>query len=273
VSTHADRAAPAYDAFYEAFESPLSRRVRAEAYGEDIGQHSWVTAADLRADAARLRLSPASRLLDVGCGPGGPLTFLLREIGGQGTGLDRSAPALAAARRRAASLGVGDRLTLVEADLDEPLPVESRSFEAAMAIDVVLHLRDRLAAFREISRALVPGGRFLLTDAGVLTGPVSEAEAARRGSYGPIHLHPAGFNEPALENAGLRVLESRDRTSGLLGNATGRLRARLAHRDELVAAEGEDAFARQQGYLETVIDLARRGALARTMYLAERRPA
>jgi hypothetical protein len=36
-----------YDTAYEAFDSPLAQQMRAEAYGEDIGQHSWVTANDL----------------------------------------------------------------------------------------------------------------------------------------------------------------------------------------------------------------------------------
>ncbi|MBI1796355.1 MAG: hypothetical protein HYR74_04820 [Candidatus Eisenbacteria bacterium] len=48
--------AQGYDSFYKEFDSTLTRRLRAEAYGEDIGQHSWVSAAELRDDIARLRL-------------------------------------------------------------------------------------------------------------------------------------------------------------------------------------------------------------------------
>src|SRR5215470_9838554 len=70
----------AYDATYHVFDSPLTRRLREEAYGEDIGQHSWVTAAELREDIPRLRLSVSSRLLDLGCGPCGPLTFIVSAV-------------------------------------------------------------------------------------------------------------------------------------------------------------------------------------------------
>jgi len=51
--------------------------------------------------------------------------------------------------------------------------------------------------------------------------------------------------------------------------ARGRLAARIAHRGELERAEGPAAFERQQRYLETVIALADRRSVSRTMYLAE----
>jgi SAM-dependent methyltransferase len=258
---------------YEEFDSPLMRKVRLEAYGEDIGQHSWVTVDDLRTDIARLGLSRSSRLLDLGCGPCGPLTSVLRSVGCQGTGVELSAPALASGRDRAVSLGVDGLATLHEADLDEPLPLASGSFDAAMSFDVVLHLRDRVAVFREVSRTLVPGGRFVFTDAGVLTGSISNEEVLRRSPHGFTQFAASGFNERALELAGFRLLETEDRTASLLKNATGRLRATLAHRAELEEVEGVPLFERQLRYLETVIALSRRGAVARTMYLAESRSA
>jgi len=70
-----------YDSVYDEFDSPVMRRVRSEAYGEDIGQHSWVTARDLRGDIDRLKLAPTDHLLDVGCGPCGPLTYVLSAVG------------------------------------------------------------------------------------------------------------------------------------------------------------------------------------------------
>ncbi|MEO8453486.1 MAG: hypothetical protein ABI647_27125 [Gemmatimonadota bacterium] len=54
-----------YDQTYAAFDSSLMQRVRREAYGEDIGQHSWVTADELRSDLQRLGLTATSRLLDL----------------------------------------------------------------------------------------------------------------------------------------------------------------------------------------------------------------
>jgi SAM-dependent methyltransferase len=101
-----------YQSLYENFDSPLMSQLRLEAYGEDIGQHSWVTAEDLRRDVPRLKLKQAARLLDLGCGPCGPLTFLMKTTGCSGIGFDSSGAALSVGRRRAQSLGLDDRLTV-----------------------------------------------------------------------------------------------------------------------------------------------------------------
>src|SRR6185312_14371220 len=165
-----------YDTVYRDFDSPLQRELRRDAYGEDIGQHSWVTADEVRADLVRLKLSPRSRLLDLGCGPGGPLTFLVQHAGCHGAGAEISADALAVARAKAEAAGLIERLDLRQADLNEPLAVPDGAFDAVVSYDVIVHLNDRAAVFDEVSRVLERGGRFLFTDAGVLTGAISSEE-------------------------------------------------------------------------------------------------
>jgi SAM-dependent methyltransferase len=262
-----------YDDSYQEFDSPLMRQLRAETYGKDIGQHSWVTAEDLEQDISRLKLSRASRLLDLGCGPGGPLTFIVGVARCQSIGVDASVNAIAAGRARVATLGLEELITLHEADLNEATPFANGSFDAVVSLDVILHLPERMRVFREVARVLVPGGRFLFTDAGVITGSVSNEEMQLRAVHGPNHFVPPGFNERTLEMAGFRLLESDNRTASLLKNARGRLTARLAHRAELERIESSAAYERQQRYLETVISLSERGAVSRMMYLAESRGA
>jgi SAM-dependent methyltransferase len=260
-----------YDNLYEEFDSPLKRQLRREAYGEDFGQHSWVTADELQGDISRLMLSRASRLLDLGCGPGGPLTYVVGQVGCQGCGIDVSAKAITAGRARAAALGLERLVNLREADLNQPMPYVDGSFDAVMSLDVILHLRNRLSAFREVARVLVPVGKFLFTDAGVITGPISDEEVRLRAVHGHTQFVPPGFNESMLELAGFRLIDHKDRSASLLKSAAGRLSARLGHREELEALESSDSFERQQRYLETVIELAQRGAVSRLMYFAEAR--
>jgi SAM-dependent methyltransferase len=260
-----------YEKQYRAFDSPLMRQVRAEAYGTDIGQHSWVTAEELEHVVACLRLSRTSHFLDLGCGPGGPLAFVVGKVGCRGRGVDLSAEAIVAGRARAAALGVEALVTLRESDLNEPLPFSDNSLDAVMSLDVVLHLRDRAQVFQEVARVLVPGGRFLFTDAGVIAGPVSDEEIQMRSIHGYTQFVPHGFNEKALELSGLRLIEQSDCTASLLRNARGRHAARLAHRPDLDQVEGSAAYELEQRYLQTVITLAERGAVSRMMYLAESR--
>jgi SAM-dependent methyltransferase len=258
-----------YDGLYEEFDSPLGQQLRREAYGEDISQHSWVTADELQEDISRLKLSRARHFLDLGCGPGGPLTFVVGHVGCQGSGIDLSEKAIAAGRARAASLGLEGLVKLREADLNQPIPFASGTFDAVMSLDVILHLRDRLSVFREVARVLIPAGKFLFTDAGVITGAISDEEIRLRAVHGHTQFVPPGFNETMLGLAAFRVIDRKDRTVSMLKAATGRLNARLAHREELEQLEGSSYFERQQRYLETVIDLSNRGAVSRMMYLAE----
>jgi len=269
MNNPADSVKQSYQSLYENFDSPLMSQLRLEAYGEDIGQHSWVTAEDLRRDAPRLKVTRTSRLLDLGCGPCGPLTFLMKTTGCSGIGLDLSGAALSVGRRRAQSLGLADQLTVCETDLDSALPVATGTVDAAISLDVFLHLRDRLRIFREITRVVMEGGRFLFTDAAVITGAISSEEVATRSTHGFTQFCAHGFNERALEQAGLTLLETEDRTHGMLSNACGRLEARFRHQADFQQLEGAEGFARYQGYLQSIVSLAQRGALSRVMYLVE----
>ena len=260
-----------YEAFYRDFDSPLMCSLRREAYGEDVGQHSWVTAAELRAAISHLELTASSRFLDLGSGPCGPLTFVLATVGCSGTGVEISPAALEAGRRRADVLRVDHLLTTRQADLDQPLPLESASFDAAMSLDVLLHLRDRATFFRETARVLTPGGRFLLTDAGVITGSVSNDEVHRRSAHGPIQLVVTGWNERLLEAAGFRLIQTEDRTANVLQNAGGRLAVLQRRRAEFEQAWGAVVLQSQQRYLEVVVEWARRKAVSRIAYVAELR--
>ena len=258
-----------YDRLYAEFESPLTRRLRQEAYGKDIGQHSWTTAEELEGRLPQLRLSTASRVLDLGCGPGGPLAFVVAHVGCHGLGIDRSIEALSAGRARTASLEPGGLIALVQADLNDPTPFAAGSFDAAISLDTVLHLRDRLEVFGEVKRVLVPGGRFLFTDAGVIAASLSNDEIGMRAFHGYTQFVPPGFNERMLQLAGFHLVDRTDCTASVLKNATGRRSARLAHQAEIEQVEGCANFERQQQYLEAVIGLSQRGAMSRFMYLAE----
>jgi len=151
-----------YESFYREFDSPLMQKIRRETFGEDIGLHSWGSAQEMRTDIARLNLSSSSRIVDLGCGPCGPLTFILATAGCRGTGIELSPSALRAGQARARSLGVESLLSVQEGDLNESLPFPARSFDAAVSIDVVLHLRDRPKFFRDVANILRPAADFYL---------------------------------------------------------------------------------------------------------------
>src|SRR5262249_41064234 len=129
--------------------------------------------------------------------------------------------------------------------------------------------RDRLKLFDEVARVLRPGGRFLFTDAGVVTGSLSNEEVRKRSIHGYTQFVAVGWNERLLESAGLRLIETENRNMSVLKIATRRLASMQTHRAELERVSGIAAFEAQRDYLETVVGLSRRGAVSRMMYLAE----
>ncbi|HEX7526574.1 MAG TPA: methyltransferase domain-containing protein [Gaiellaceae bacterium] len=98
----------------------------------------------------------AGRVLDLCCGSG-RLTVALTQAGAAVTGIDMSRERLEQARRRAAESGV--ELQLVEADMDEPLPFEDGSFDAATSRLALMAAAAPAATLRELRRVVVPDGR------------------------------------------------------------------------------------------------------------------
>lgn len=92
------------------------------------------------------------RILDVGCGTGLNMHYLSKY--GEVTGADASPAGLSFARERG-------HQSLVMAPI-EHLPFEDNTFDLVTALDVMEHLDDDLAGFREIERVLKPGGRALV---------------------------------------------------------------------------------------------------------------
>jgi ubiquinone/menaquinone biosynthesis C-methylase UbiE len=102
-------------------------------------------------------------VLDVGAG-GGKLTLHVAEQRPDVSviGLDLSPQQVARGRRAAATFG--DRVRFVEGSaLDLPFP--DASFDGVLCCGSIKHWPDRSRGVAECVRALVPGGRLLLTEA------------------------------------------------------------------------------------------------------------
>ncbi|MFH8367854.1 class I SAM-dependent methyltransferase [Streptomyces sp. NPDC018031] len=167
---------------------------------------------DLVLDAAEI--GEHHRVLDIGCG-NGQLTRLAarRARLGHTLGVDLSAPMLATARARAAAEGV-DRVTFEQDD------AQIRAFpdgghDVAVSRFGVMFFADPVAAFRNIGRALCPGGRlaFVCMTAldGTDLGAVLDAMTAHLPRpTGPDGTGPTSFADPAHTRAVLEAAGFRD---------------------------------------------------------------
>jgi SAM-dependent methyltransferase len=265
-----DRIAGLYDASYGNFASRLYQDIRREAFGEDLGQNSWLTASELQRFMGWLRLAPGERLLDVACGSGGPSLRLAKLTGCELVGVDVHEQAIGNANVLARSEDLDQRATFQRLDASQPLPWPADSFDAVMCIDAINHLPNRGLVLAEWARVLKPGGRLLFTDPIVVTGPLSDAEIAIRSSAGFYLFVPPGEDERLLRAVGLEVEVVEDVTDKMAEIAGRRGAARAAHEKELREIEGDANYDGQQEFFRVAEMIARERRLSRFAFLAKR---
>jgi ubiquinone/menaquinone biosynthesis C-methylase UbiE len=257
-----------YSTFYRDFAADIYADVRRAAFGDDIGQNSWLTRTELERFSAQLALGPGVRLLDVACGAGGPAMHLAGLTGCHVVGVDLYDEGVANGTRLAREAGLGEQARFVQADAGQPLPFDDGSFAAILCIDALNHLPGRPGVFADWARLLEPGGRILFTDPVTVTGAITSEEIAVRSSIGYFLFLPPGENERLLSAAGLSVIATEDTTESLAEVAQRRGTARAERADELRQLEGAEAFDGRQRFFDMVAKLARERRLSRFVHLA-----
>ena len=260
-----------YDNVYADFASEAELAVRREAYGEDLGQSSWLTAREWLDFADQLGIGPDTEVLEVGSGSGGPAVYLANARGCRVTGVDVNEHGVRNARSLADTRGLAARATFEVVDASRPLPFVAGAFDAVVSNDAMCHIADRPAVLKDWHRVLRPGGRALFTDAMVLTGMVSSVEFATRSSIGFYLFVPPGLNERLLQEAGFELRAVQDVTDNAAEVAGRWHDARARHERPLVTREGEANFQGLQRFLRCVQTLSVERRMSRFAYLAEKR--
>lgn len=220
-----------FDALYARYaESSTYRGIFRDAFGaeypEELAPLSFVTTSLLRQAAADLRPSPGARVLDLGCGQGGPGLWVAKELGASLVGLDLSRVAVGQARTRARGLGMGERAQFEVASM-EALPFPDATFGGAVSIDALFMVPDKPAALRETARVLASGAAFVLTSWDQALAP-------------PMFPPPVHDHRPLLEDAGFAV----ERYEVIVGGTERQrdvYRRYLASEQQLAEELGEEA--------------------------------
>ena len=166
--------------------------------------------------ADRLALKPGMRVLDVGCGVGGPMAALARHTGAGFVGLNNNAYQIE--RAKAYTRDVESLCRFIHGDYMR-IPDGDNRYDAAIAIESMPHAPDKTAAFREIFRVLRPGASLAGYD-WCLTDAFDPRDAEHMRVKGDIMVGNALPDLPlapeidaALRAAGFEVVESDDRAS------------------------------------------------------------
>jgi len=116
------------------------------------------------------------RLLDVGCGLGGPARYFASEHGCRVTGIDLSEEYAAVANALSTRVGLADLVNCRQGSA-LALPFAPASFDGAYLLHVGMNIADKAALFAGIRRVLAPSGVLgiydvMRTGAGELALPV-----------------------------------------------------------------------------------------------------
>ena len=149
--------------------------------------------------------TPGERILDVGCGLGGPARYLAERRGASVTGVDLLPFRVEIAQALTERVGLTGRVSFRVADATA-LPFGDAEFSQVWMLDASIHVRDKKKLFGELARVLAPGGLLVLHD---MPGPLPPSMKAvtRRAPYFAPRL-PQLIRH--VLDAGLRVLTWRD---------------------------------------------------------------
>ena len=171
--------------------------------------------------ALRLGLQTGMKVLDVGCGVGGPMRSIARFSGASVEGVNNNDYQLQKVRAHNDKAGLGHLCSAFKGDFMR-LQVADAAYDAAYAIEATCHAPDKAACFAEIRRVLKPGALFAGYE-WCMTSKYEATEPRHRWIKNEIE---AGDGLPdiasipetleALRSAGFEVLESFD--AALLGD-------------------------------------------------------
>jgi ubiquinone/menaquinone biosynthesis C-methylase UbiE len=162
--------------------------------------------------ANKLPFKRGDRLLDVGCGLGGPARYFANRFGAHVTGIDLTPEYIEVAIELSRRTGQA-KLTTFEVGSALTMRYGDGHFDGAITVHVAMNIRDREGLYSEVARVLKPGATFGIYD--VMKGnaepidypvPWAMTEATS-------HLCTPSETQALLRRGGFEILEVEDRTS------------------------------------------------------------
>ena len=164
----------------------------------------------------KLELRDSMKVIDVGCGVGGPMRRVARETNAKVYCINNNEYQLSQAKLKNVDAGLDHLAEYVKCDFMNMRTLDENTFDAGYAIESTCHAQDKRRAFAEIFRVLKPGAR-LWGQEMCLTNSFDPDNARhewlKQELMRGIALHDiATFSNvnDALEAVGFEVLEAND---------------------------------------------------------------
>lgn len=114
-----------------------------------------------------LKLKPGMKVLDVGCGIGGPMKNIAEKSGAHIVGLNLNKYQIKKAKEYIQNCGLEKKCSFYHGNFMK-IDLPDESFDAIYAIEATPHAPDKTVCFKEMLRLLKPGGCFAGYEYGLL---------------------------------------------------------------------------------------------------------
>jgi ubiquinone/menaquinone biosynthesis C-methylase UbiE len=178
----------AFDNLYKGEKSQSFRDIFRNVYGNDYPEEadhdSFVTMTDLHNIVMYFNVGQGEKIIDIGCGRGGPGLWITREIGASYVGLDISDIAVKKAVKRIEEKGLKDIARVQVGNICKTNFADS-DFDGAMSIDT-------LGSIPQLSEAICEVARIIRLNANFIFTSYEEKNSKLLKDYRPL-LQKAGF--------------------------------------------------------------------------------
>lgn len=207
-----------YDSTPRVFELFLDPTLK---YSSGLYAHEGVSLAEAQQHKLtfivdNLELRPDSVLLDVGCGWGSLTCHAAQRVGCSVIGITPAATQADYVRRRAAALGIADRVSVTVSSL-EALELKPRSLDAVSLVGSIVHVENKRDALAKLYAACRPGATVYLSETCFRNEALQARYDARPGTgfirqeiFGQGELIPLSRYVAFLEDAGFSLTGLRD---------------------------------------------------------------
>jgi cyclopropane fatty-acyl-phospholipid synthase-like methyltransferase len=214
----------------------------------------------IRAAAERLGLGPASRVLEIGSGIGGPARYLAHTTGCHVTALELQPKVHALAAELTERCGLAERVVHQCGDA-LTCPIWEAAFDAVVSWLAVLHIPERRRLYARLARALRPGGWCYIEDL-CMRAPFSAAELRdlREVVFG-VSVSAIEAQVDDLHAAGFVDVVAADQSADWAPYTAARLATWQANHASYARAHGEGAYAAQELFYAVIARLFESGSL------------
>ena len=208
-----------------------------------------------------LGLRPGIKVLDVGCGIGGPARYLAWKSGCDITGVDIQSGLVDAGNHVCKMVDLSNRVELIAGDVVDKALFQPESFDAFISLLVILHIENRKSLFDSLFSAVKSGGTFLIDDMVCLGTFSDEEDRIAKEVIGSPLLPTVAEYRHHLESVGFVDVEFECLTSEWVEWCISRSDQYDASKEQQIKMHGEKVYMQRSSFYADVKRLFLSGKL------------